>query len=105
MRCQDLITYSQQFQGTYCSINVYIKIVAVQNYEINQINVPNAIRITALTPPLLSCRSSSSSYISIFSFIFLVAYWKNARQLESSSVIACWHSNSHFFSSKYSNNI
>ncbi|MGC2426876.1 MAG: hypothetical protein WA421_07565, partial [Nitrososphaeraceae archaeon] len=73
MRCQDLITYSQQFQGIYCSINVYIIIVAVQVYEISQTNVPKAIRITALTPPLLSCRSSSSSYICIFSLIFSVA--------------------------------
>src|SRR5262245_44857793 len=99
------LVYSKQFQGCYCSINVYTIIVAVQNYEINQINVPNAIRITALTPPLLSCRSSSSSYICNFSLIFLVAYWKNAWQLESSSVIACLHSNSHLCSSKYSNNI
>jgi len=44
-----------------------------QNYEINQIKVPKAIRITALTPPLLSCRSSSSSYICNFSLICLVA--------------------------------
>lgn len=68
----------QIVSGIYCSINVYTKIVSVQNYEINQINVPNAIRITALTPPLLSCRSSSSSYNCNFSLIFLVAYWKNA---------------------------
>ena len=61
----------------------------IQNYETNQINVPNAIRITALTPPLLSCRSSSSSYICNFSLNCLVAYWTNAWQLESSSVIAC----------------
>ena len=93
-RCQNTamahyLIYSKQFQGFYCSINVYIIIVAIQNYEINQINVPNAIRITALMPPLLSCRSSSSSYICNFSLIFLVACWKNAWQLESSSVIAC----------------
>jgi hypothetical protein len=39
--------------------NNIIRIVLVQNYEINQINVPNAIRTIAPTPPLLSCSSSN----------------------------------------------